>query len=350
MDFSELKDLIETLRPETMVDADAVSAQSAVPPQPDRRLALGWSRVSETQARLEMRVNRRDGWALQRARSLRETVRGEAAILIMDKASVTPKSHALRSEARDGLAPATALCLGASVGHTDGGPGSIGGFARTGDGRLVALSCHHVLRPNEAAETGDKIYHPGRGDVSRLLASRHHIGTLSEYVVLSKSHLNDVDLAYAALRENVTDLGNVLPSGLVPQELANKPITRLGSPDAEIYKGLTVGKIGRTTGYRTGTVNADQLVSGLTVNFPGSGDFLFGRVVEIRWNALNDPFSMDGDSGSLVFTVDERVGVGMHFAAVSMATDDETGETVGLSYAFPLDLATKDMGLTWLTT
>lgn len=349
MDFSEVRELIGELAHETVVEPAGALIQSLVPPRPDRRLALGWARGPKNQARLEIRINREDGMAKHRALEIRDKrTKGEARILIMESAKITPKSGALATQAIPTLAPSAALCLGASIGHPDGGPGSVGGFAEDAKGNVVVLSCHHVLKPTDSAKIADPIFHPGRRDVPRFNPDKHQIGKLSGHTIFAREELNDADFAWAQLDPKATLLGNVIPGSVAPAH-ANAHISGVTSPDEEVFFGRRVGKIGRTTGYTEGTINADQLVTGLTVLFPGNGNFMFGRIVEIRWDDLASPFTMDGDSGSLVFTTDDRSAIGLHFAASSAATDIETGETIGLSYAFALDSVLGDMELTWLT-
>lgn len=348
MDFSELREFIDEIASETQAEVDEVETQSIVPNRPEKRIALGWSRNTETQARMEIRVTREDGWARNRAEELKGQVKGEARIIVMERANISPKTKALSSKAVKGLAPSSPLCLGSSIGHTDGGPGSICGFANNKKGKLVALSCSHVLKPTESAVLGDPILHPGRGDMRRIVPSEHIVGTLEEHTVFAREQLNDADFAYARLDPNADTIGNIIPQKIAPAKLAGKSIERVGSPDQEMYYGLEVGKVGRTTGFTTGMINADQLVTGLPVMFYGVGNLLFGRVIEVRWDSLAKPFTMDGDSGSLVFSTDEAIGIGMHFAASAQGTDEETGEQMGLSYALALDKVLEDYDLKWL--
>ena len=73
-----------------------------------------------------------------------------------------------------------------------------------------------------------------------------------------------------------------------------------------------VAKIGRSTGYTRGFVNAVDL-DNVPVWTP-AGNLLFNHVIEIVPDSMRQPFSSPGDLGSQVFTTDGLHSFGMLFA------------------------------------
>jgi len=93
-------------------------------------------------------------------------------------------------------------------------------------------------------------------------------------------------------------------------------------------EGVTVAKVGRTTGTTHGRVTAfelDHLIVGYDV-----GNIRFDDQIEIE-AAGDEPFSDGGDSGSLIVD-DQRCGVALLFAG----SDQGGTNGRGLTYANPL--------------
>jgi len=81
-----------------------------------------------------------------------------------------------------------------------------------------------------------------------------------------------------------------------------------------------LAKIGRTTGYTVGILNAFSL-DNVSVSVPGIGLVSFDNCIEVRWKAVDQAFTKPGDSGAVVFTVKSRKAVGLHFAGVEVQRD-----------------------------
>ncbi len=80
-----------------------------------------------------------------------------------------------------------------------------------------------------------------------------------------------------------------------------------------LQRDMVMCKIGRTTCYTRGVLRAVDL-DRVPVNVPGEGILLFKNVIEIRSLTTDKPFSLPGDSGSLVFTEDGLEAIGIVFS------------------------------------
>lgn len=121
-----------------------------------------------------------------------------------------------------------------------------------------------------------------------------------------------MDWAVATLVDGVEHGGNRIPEGLdCPYE--GKILRRSGGYDV-LGPEEVVCKVGRTTGSTLGLVSAVAL-DNVPVWTP-QGNVVFDNVLEIRWLADDLPFSLPGDSGSVVFAEAEGdlIAVGLHFA------------------------------------
>ncbi|MFC3995670.1 hypothetical protein ACFOVU_07080 [Nocardiopsis sediminis] len=205
------------------------------------------------------------------------------------------------------------LVPGISVGHPDVTAGTLGGFAVV-DGVVHILSNNHVLGNSGAAQVGDPALQPGTADggadpgdaVARLAA-------MSE---LSDDQPNVVDAAIARLDDGIEHDPAAYPDG---------PIAGITPwPPTE----TDVAKIGRTTAHTTGRITAFE-VDGLQVDF-GGRVLTFDDQVEI--SGSGGPFSDGGDSGSLIWTVEGRLAVGLLFAGSTAGGPDGTG----LTFANPI--------------
>jgi hypothetical protein len=230
------------------------------------------------------------------------------------------------------------LCVGLSIGHANGGLGTLGFFVEKA-GKAALASCSHVIAESGLIERdGLLIHHPGRPDVA-MLGGRTKIARLEDdYVEFTteKGGTNMLDAALAPLLRPDDMIGNCIPAGLGC--VADGKRLRLGPDLAELEARipLRVGKVGRTTGYSEGTLNAvlDQV---RVVNPKFTAPLLFINVLEVEFDDEARPFTQAGDSGSAVFTLDELLVVGMHFASPG-----------GRSYACPVHAVLGHYGAGWL--
>ncbi|HEC13047.1 MAG TPA: hypothetical protein ENI80_07315 [Acidiferrobacteraceae bacterium] len=159
------------------------------------------------------------------------------------------------------------------------------------------LSNNHVLANENQANAGDRIIQPGMLDAG--LSPADDIGRLDKVIPL-KSKKNVVDVALASLDEGTDYYVNWL------ETLGDITGVRTGMLD----EGETVFKVGRTTGVTKGRVGAIEL-DGLRVGYD-TGTKEFNGQIEIEPDG-DQPFSLGGDSGSLIMDSQRRV-VGLLFA------------------------------------
>jgi hypothetical protein len=199
------------------------------------------------------------------------------------------------------------LTIGSSVAHDRGTAGTLCAFVQRGGGAPELLSCNHVLAGCDRAEPNAAILQPGPADGTST--AKNLIGRLAYAVPLEEHANNYVDCAVATLDTGVdgdysTLLGYGDLQGLVSQDWYS-----------DSAKRQDLAKIGRTTFATEGRVTALSFDS--EVDFP-IGPRLFTDMIEVKGHSK--PFGAGGDSGSLVFTIADRLGVGMIIAVAENGT------------------------------
>lgn len=312
------QEILHTIDTTLRFGKDGATSQALVRQPVEKRIAVGYSQVAEGEFRLELRIQRRDQWAYRFAEAQVERTHGEVNFEVIPRIEV-PSRHAARSQGNcmpivnlsDGR-----LHIGLSIGPNDGGTGTLGAFLSRKDGNYI-LSCSHVMvaggSPVISSETvsGDPIFHPGREMGVRLDATRQ-IAQLSNYVLLSSQVENDIDCAIARLGDRWDYDTTRVPLNLTyPNE--GRIITPMADPHLNLQRDMVVCKIGRTTCFTQGLVRAVGL-DRLPVFVPDRGNVFFSDVIEIRSTQANQPFSLPGDSGALVYTDNGLEAVGLVFA------------------------------------
>jgi hypothetical protein len=304
--------------------------------KPHERLSIGYARKgANDDYELELWIYRRAGKAAELAEEMKEKAKGEATIALVKTIEIPSRATLVGAVGKGNAAPQypsmrRPLHMGLSIGHRDGAPGTLGAFVQGNDGDGILSNCH-VLALAGSASQGDMIYQPGRPDQPRLLPS-HRIGSLSEFVELSKTGSNDVDAAYATLLEGIPHDGNIIPMGIGNPDEGK----RLSYPQTSGVLGASqvVAKVGRTTGYRTGVVSG-KAVDDVPISVPGIGNVRFDNLIRITWNNLDEPFMELGDSGSVAYIPNEMVPFGLCFATGILEID---GHDVGISVACELPI------------
>ncbi|MFQ5866075.1 MAG: hypothetical protein ACE5IW_12680 [bacterium] len=328
------QEILESLSAESQ-SRIGTEAQGLVSPNVERRLAVGYSQLSKKDFWLELRVQRGKGTAYRKAEEIKEKACGEANIEIIPRIEIPSKSavHQLTRKKKQLTKRIRPLHMGLSVGHLDGGVGTLGAFIDTPKGEAV-LSNNHVLAMMGRAELDDPIFQPGKEDKPRLYSS-DRIARLATFSEISREDPNEVDSAIALLLNGVEHDSNKIPEGLdFPME--GKMIRDIDGFDL-LEKHKVVCKIGRTTGFTTGLISAVAL-DRVPVWTP-IGNVLFNNVIEISWESSRKPFSKPGDSGSLVFTKKELAAVGLHFAG---GVKQINRREVGISYSCNLATVLAD--------
>ena len=188
------------------------------------------------------------------------------------------------SQLRTKFRPAPGGC---SIGHTRITAGTLGAFVEA-DGEVLILSNNHVIANSNEAADGDHILQPGPSDGGTDPADR--IAHLNSWVPITFGGTdNYVD---AALATPYPDwFKSVTPFILQIGEVRGS---------IEPVLGLQVQKMGRTTKLTHGQITGVGVTIGVRY---GSNVARFREQVQIR-GAGGNPFSLPGDSGSLILTED----------------------------------------------
>ncbi len=207
--------------------------------------------------------------------------------------------------------------MGISVGHFRITAGTLGAFVSGPKDTLRILSNNHVLADENQGVKGDAILQPGAIDGG--LRRHDRVGGLDRFVRLKPTATNAIDVALATIDDGVDAKVGVLRG-------TRAKVAGVAAEDAPID---VVEKWGRTTGHTRGRVTAFEL-DNVVVGYE-MGNLRFDGQVEIE-AAGSKPFSEGGDSGSLIMTAGEHLGVALLFAG------SQTGgrRNLGLTYANPI--------------
>lgn len=182
-------------------------------------------------------------------------------------------------------------------------------------GTPYALSNNHVFARVNAATIGERIDQPGRYDAKPVCSQTGQIGVLSDFVPISFRSTNVVDAAIAAYTtSSVCSMVNNLYT----------PSSTTVAPSV----GLSVKKVGRTSGLTRGTIAGINVTINVSYGSPGVATF-----VNQIYVASN--FIRSGDSGSLMVTDSGNNPVGLNFAGGS-----------GSSFANPIGPVLQAFGAT----
>ncbi len=180
--------------------------------------------------------------------------------------------------------------------------GTIGCVVADGSGKKYFLSNNHVFARVNAATIGERIDQPGRYDAIPQCAQTGQVASLSNFAPINfnRKSTNTVDCAIAEFAAGASGTTSNLiyhPTSI--------PVTA--------FVGQAVKKVGRTTGFTNGTVQAINVTS--TINY---GNGRFAKFVN-QINIIPGTFSAAGDSGSLIVD-DNNNPVGLLFAGSSSST------------------------------
>ncbi len=309
----------------------AAQTHSLVDPRPERRLGIGYSKVGKKNYRLELRVQKGHGIAFQEAEKIVVKAKGEARIAVaQDLLSIPSLRELLDKSLKGPLAQLRRpLHVGMSVGPKDGGAGTLGCFIDVKKQGVALLTASHVLtRFSDEIAKKAPVFQPGKPDVKRLSGGVHKIASLCNWSVNSRDDRNEIDAAAALLDADITHDGNRLPEkvGCPDEGESVGGVAEVASLDLD----ERVAKIGRTTRYTEGTVSSVAL-DGLPIYSSYVGNMLFDGIIEVEWGTK--PFSLPGDSGSLVYTKDGRKAIGLVFAGGMVVSQNKK---YGVSYVCPL--------------
>jgi len=203
--------------------------------------------------------------------------------------------------------------IGVSTGHPDITAGTIGARVKDASGRVFALSNNHVYANQNEAAIGDNVLQPGPYDGASD-TDDYWIGNLYAFAPIDFSIFgsNTIDAAIASTR---------------PDKLGYATLEDgYGVPSAQITAasiGLDVKKYGRTTHMTHGEVSEINVT--ISVCYANCSNIFFAQLAWFEDQIgiiTNDtvPFSLGGDSGSLIVTENENNPVGLLFAGSDTKT------------------------------
>ncbi len=245
-----------------------------------------------------------------------DKAKGEARAIYTGRVRATPTWH------RDHCNP---IRIGCSVGHKKITAGTLGCFAANRNTEeLGILSNNHVLANVNNASPGDEIWQPGKADGGN---SGDVIARLRRFSTIKFGGMpNRLDCAWAELENSGRqfEMRRRIDSARV--EVGDLSATT----SKNVFPGLDVLKIGRTTGYTQGRVLAVN-VNNLTINM-GAGRFArFDGQISFESHNKNK-FSDGGDSGSVI--------VNTHFEPIALLfAGSKLGGAynVGVTFGNPID-------------
>ncbi len=183
--------------------------------------------------------------------------------------------------------------------------GTLGSLVAKG-GTQYILSNNHVLARSGSASSGEVISQPGMVDTNCSTTNSNKVAKLSQAVTLGNSN---VDAAIAAVTSSM-----VSPTG---------DILTIGAPSATPAVptvGMSVGKVGRTTGFTCSSIAATN--TNVNVQYEtqcgGGSTFIIGYKNQVLVNSHS--FSAGGDSGSLIVNAANARPVALLFAGSSSTT------------------------------
>jgi hypothetical protein len=286
----ELKGRLQTGLERTLESIARISSLAGVIPAmyppaiPAAALAFGISGRGRKEFQLAVRIRELAPGLESLINEVRRAARGEIEVRLVGRVVAQAPWHQRRNRP---------LRIGGSVGHVGVTAGTLGCFVaprRGGDGLDRILSNNHVLARENRAKKGETIVQPGPADGGR--APRDAIARLDRFVPLKPKARNTVDAAVATLAEGVT---------FYYSSLEGRGELR-GAREAGPRLGERVYKVGRTTGLTSGRISAIE-VDAIMVEYE-RGFFTFDDQIEIEPVEGDVPFSLGGDSGSLI--VDAR--------------------------------------------
>lgn len=211
----------------------------------------------------------------------------------------------------------------------------LGGIHR---GRTGILSCSHVLARCGRGKPGDHIYQPGKPDSKHLVMS-DRIAELVDATILAPAGSQELDVAVAVLTEDAEN-DNMIPAHLGCAQ-SGRRLSGVVEP-GNLKPFAKVCKVGRTTDWTMGTVSAFG-IDNLPIYTPQlSRNIRFDNVMEIRWDSPQSPFTLPGDSGSVVYDPDTMAAVGLVFCGGVLG---DGNAAYGVSYACSLSAALQHFGV-----
>ncbi|MEU8567424.1 hypothetical protein AB0C51_03510 [Streptomyces pathocidini] len=210
--------------------------------------------------------------------------------------------------------------------------GTLGCLARgRGDAanKVLCLSCNHVLARGNIAALGDCITQPAAAD-GGACDDRGRIAVLEKFKTINFSgKTNFMDCAS----------GWCYPDRVRPElfywQAGELKLFRIGNQPAATFANQWVGKVGRTSQVTYGQVQPYAWKGKIT--YYGNREAFFDLQLAIRNPGYL--FSRSGDSGSIVWTMDDR----RQPVAMIIAGSDETGITIATPIGWILEALSANL-------
>ena len=205
------------------------------------------------------------------------------------------------------------LACGSSVTAASAwGAGTLGALVHLADGTLCGLTNNHVTGGCNHTRLGMHILCPAPFDADPDHPAPRAIGRHHSFAQLASGDprqvpLQDIDAA----------LFSVVDPGLV-SSMQGEGLYDTPDDVADPVGGMVVKKVGRTTGLTIGLVKGVFLTPlGIPYEAERFRSTVYFQNAWVVATETGDPFSMGGDSGSLVVTDDGSKAVGLVFAGAT---------------------------------
>ena len=206
---------------------------------------------------------------------------------------LAPESVVVKSGKRFQPMAGKSPAKGEKIGHKSlldaGSYGTLGGYLKRKD-RTFIISNNHVLANENMAKAGDKIYHVNKN-------GNDFIGNLENFVKINSGKNNKLDLAIAEVSDEI------IPSFF---SLKHRRASIIGE---------RVVKLGATTGITYGWVRSNDY--DLMVEYD---NFNAGFINQMQIAEIKGAFCDGGDSGSLIFSLEDGAYLGLLFAGTDKLT------------------------------
>lgn len=283
------------------------------PPEMDRRLTWALSKKMDEFV-ISILADQDDSWATRQAKELEKrfpeavvwTTTGEA------QSSYPGSDRAPHATSRE-------IRPGASIGHGRFRAGTLGclvAVSGTERDQIGVLTAAHVVALNESVNRGDRIYSPGKPDISNLVR-KYSIGKLVDCVDLmpvsgyqpGEDIFQSIDIAFVSLEE-ATDRKipkwNEVPDPSDPDNKVIRLKQVVKEKDMPDYLNKDVFKFGRTTGFTRGKLVYHHIAQ-RAIKLPNNKLYVYTELFGVVPEANGKQFSRPGDSGAPVYTAEGRL-------------------------------------------
>lgn len=220
--------------------------------------------------------------------------------------------------------------------------GTLGALVRDPAGTIYGLSNNHVSASCNFAPVGMPILAPGVVDVAAgslppFTIGFHHRASLMQLGTPSNvNHQANLDAALFRLAN--------------PDDLTSFQGSAYDTPTnvATMSPGMTVEKVGRTTGHTTGQVHTEIYgpvpITYRCAAYNFTGMVFFEPMFRLHGTGAS-PFSDSGDSGSLVTSLDPATGNRSAVGIIVGGGDDNSAPGGKVSFALPLGPILASLGV-----